>query len=387
MTHAQPSSPKSISVLTFSPDNVLFVGDSKGAAIFAYELGPSAEAAAGQAFSIAGIDQRIADLLGVTVDQLTIRDMVVHPKTHEAYIALHRGHGAQAQPVIVRVNPKGDIHALDLAAIPHTQAALPNPVGDGITLWNQIEARTLAITALKLAGGELFVSGLSSAEFSSTLYRIPYPFAGSVKTSSIEIYHAAHGQNETRAPIRTLSVLELGGQPHVLAAYTCTPLVTIPVAALADGAHVTGKTIGELGFGNTPIDMLHFHSQDMQGNQSEHVLLSNRNRGAMLFDVATLTARNTEAGLSQPTPRPSAPQYDEVPLAGVVHIDVQDAGFLAALRRDHATGRLDLVSFRTGLYFRLGDFVGEYALPGYPMASQPEQFQGFYRMLQHDEGF
>lgn len=372
--------------MTFSPDNVLFIGDSKGAAIFAYELGPVAAAPAAQAFVIVGLDQRIADLLGASVDQLTIRDMVVHPKTGEAYIALHRGHGVRAQPVVVQVNQQGDIQVLDLEATPHTQALLPSPVGDGIVLWNHVETRTLAITALKVAGGELFVSGLSSAEFASTLYRIPYPFTGRSQTSSIEIYHGAHGQNETRAPIRTLSVLELGGQPHVLAAYTCTPLVTIPVSALVDGAHVTGKTIGELGFGNTPLDMLHFYSQDMQGNKSEKVLLTNKQRGAMLFDVASLTARNGEAGLSQPTPQPEAPTHEEVPLAGVIHIDVQGAEFFAALRRDDATGRLDLVSFRKGLYFRLGDFVGEYALPGYPMASQPAQFQGFYRMLQKDEG-
>src|SRR5438105_2856016 len=98
------SAPESISVIKFSPDNVLFIGDSKGASVYAYELGPAAAASESRAFSLQHIDQKIADLLGVSVDQITVRDLAVHPATREAYIAVHRGHGAQAIPVIVRVN-------------------------------------------------------------------------------------------------------------------------------------------------------------------------------------------------------------------------------------------------------------------------------------------
>jgi hypothetical protein len=42
----------------------------------------------------------------------------------------------------------------------------------------------------------------------------------------------------------------------VLAAYTCTPLVRIPVSDLKSGAKVKGQTIADLGAGNQPLDMV-----------------------------------------------------------------------------------------------------------------------------------
>ena len=42
----------------------------------------------------------------------------------------------------------------------------------------------------------------------------------------------------------------------MLAAYTCTPLVKLPVSELKAGAHVKGTTIAELGNRNRPLDMI-----------------------------------------------------------------------------------------------------------------------------------
>lgn len=386
MTHHTNTVPKSISVIKFSSNHVLFVGDSKGAALFAYELGGEPAAVDSRAFSVRQIDQRIADLLGVSVDQIGVRDLAVHPTSKEAYIAVHRGHGSQAIPVIVCVNPDGALRIFDLQAQPHTAVSLPNPAGE-LELWTHLDARTLSITDLQPVGDELFVSGLSNAEFSSTLYRIPYPFKDEVQASSIEIYHAAHSQTETRAPIQTMTVLALDGKPHVLAAYTCTPLVTIPLDELQAGAHVKGKTIGELGYGSAPIDMLHFHAQDMQGKKTEHVLITHKSRGAMLFDIGALAERNTQEGLSAPAHGAVlGPKFAEVPLAGVIHVDSQDGQFLLTLRRDMDTGRLDLLSYRKGLYYRIGDLVSEFMLPGFPFDKMPQEFRSFYGTLQRDEG-
>ena len=66
--------------------------------------------------------------------------------------------------------------------------------------------------------------------------------------TSVEIYHTTHNQIETRAPIRAMSFATLGGKPYVVAAYLCTPLVTIPLEDLKDGAHIRGKAIAELGY-------------------------------------------------------------------------------------------------------------------------------------------
>ncbi len=45
-------------------------------------------------------------------------------------------------------------------------------------------------------------------------------------------------------------------QPHVLAAYTCTPLVKFPLSDLKPGEKVKGTTIAELGNRNRPLDMI-----------------------------------------------------------------------------------------------------------------------------------
>src|SRR6185295_3733168 len=100
---------KAVSVLKFGPGNVLFVGDSKAAAIFAFELGEAAAAEGSAPFNIQGIDQKIADVLGAPHAEIAVKDMAVHPITKEAYIAVQRGHGHDSIPVIVRVRADGDI--------------------------------------------------------------------------------------------------------------------------------------------------------------------------------------------------------------------------------------------------------------------------------------
>lgn len=60
-----------------------------------------------------------------------------------------------------------------------------------------------------------------------------------------------------------MQFVTLNNEDYVLAAYTCTPLVLIPVKDIKDGAHVVGKTIAEMGYGNAPVDMIQFQSQGM----------------------------------------------------------------------------------------------------------------------------
>jgi hypothetical protein len=38
----------------------------------------------------------------------------------------------------------------------------------------------------------------------------------------LEIYHAAHGQYETYAPIKTITTAELNGKKYLVASFTCT---------------------------------------------------------------------------------------------------------------------------------------------------------------------
>ena len=87
----------SIGPLTFGPDGVLFAADPQSAAIYALELGDKASGGAAGARGVAAIDQKIAALLGTEAKAIIVTDMVVHPRTKNAYISVMRGKGADAQ--------------------------------------------------------------------------------------------------------------------------------------------------------------------------------------------------------------------------------------------------------------------------------------------------
>ena len=130
----------------------------------------------------------------------------------------------------------------------------------------------------------MIVAGLSNEEFASTLRAIPYPFPqDGQRGAAIEIWHGAHGQYETNAPVRTFIAYDFDGEPEILASYTCTPLVRIPGRQADPGAKVMGMTIAELGNMNRPLDMIAYRKDG-----SDHILMANSNRGVMKLDANNL---------------------------------------------------------------------------------------------------
>ena len=389
---AQADMPQNFGVLEFGPDNTLFVADAVSGTIQAFDLpegGTAPEQDVG--YNILDLDVAVAKALDAD-GRLIFGDLAVHPVTRDAYVSVTAMIDGVQTSAVVTITRAGDVERLDLAALPSSSHALDDTADTGVTFWRDIPAPSLTVTDLDYADGALFVSGLSTGEFASTLRRIPYPFDGSAAASSIEMYHAAHDQNETRAPIRAMSVVNLAGTPTVVAAYTCTPLVTMPVAALEDGAHVTGKTIAELGYGNTPLDVVSFAAADFQGNVTNYVLVVNREMDADLINMDALTAAAAGPGLSAPIPYLGATagvQTVPLPMSGVLHVADQDNQFLLALRRDLDTGAMELVSFRKGAFFRLSDFISEYNFPDYAYAGDQasEGVRMFQNMLKADEGF
>ena len=61
--------------LTFGPDGILFVGDSKGGAIFALDTGEAEGPEIEVQFAVAGVGQEVAALLGTTPDDILINDL------------------------------------------------------------------------------------------------------------------------------------------------------------------------------------------------------------------------------------------------------------------------------------------------------------------------
>lgn len=329
---------KSAGALAFGPEGLLFVGDTDGASIFAIETkdkGPRSSATA--SLKISEVDKQIADLLGTEPQQVRINDLAVNPASGRIYLSVSRGRGPDAAPVILRVGDDDKLELVPLEGLTFTKAALPNPpAAGGQSAPNRPSPRQEVITDLAFVDGRLFVAGLSNEEFSSRLLAIPYPFAAEPKNStSVEIFHGAHGRFETKSPVRTFVSYEVAGDPYLLAAYTCTPLVKIPVSDLKAGAHVKGTTIAELGNRNRPLDMIVY----TKGGKT-FLLMANSSRGVMKIPTEGVSSAE---GIVEPvkTERQGVGYETIATLKGVEQLDRLDDQFAIVVARAD-DGKLNL---------------------------------------------
>ena len=266
---------KSAAALAFGPKGLLFVGDAAGAAIFAIDTG-DATPAGNKPLNVEKLDAKIAAALGVTEKDVRINDVRVNPASGNVYVALARGTGA-GTAALAKVARDGTVTAFALKDVPFAKVSLPNPS----TAAPKGGGASEVITQMAFVDGKLFVAGLSSEQFASTLRVIPFPFQDADKGAGIEIYHAAHNAVETKAPIRTFVPYKVGAAETIIASYTCTPLVKIPVSDLTAGAKVKGTTIAELGNRNKPLDMIVY----TKGGQ-DYILMANSARGVMKIPTA-----------------------------------------------------------------------------------------------------
>jgi len=366
--------PLAAGALTFSPDGVLFVGDNKLAAIFAFETDRGAAPASLDPFLFESIDERIAEALGVTVKSLVMNGMAVHPVTREPYLSVGIRSGERLEPAVVSVSLAGEVHPFDLSSPRATVHRLSDVPDQDKTFTSRAgffsvppaayydeKARTplrsMTIVDLKFHDGDVFVAGVSNQEFSSTLRRVPYPFTGAASQTQVEIYHLAHGQYETRAPIRTMQFATIDGVDTLIAAYACSPLVTIPVSELKDGAKVTGRTVGDMGNGQ-PISMVAY--RDGEGDK---VLVTNLSRGPMIVPLSTIHSVDGYTHENRPTQERMLDQSPHMP-AGPVGKQVLFVG--SSLRADLFSDRFFVSLTR---YADTGDLTLE-TLPVFPMPAR-----------------
>jgi hypothetical protein len=324
---------KSAGPLAFGPDGVLFVGDTQGAAIFAIDTGDRTVTTEKAPIKVENVAAKVAAKLGTDPQKVLINDLAVNPASGKAYLAVSRGRGPEATPVILRVGPDGMIEELSLENIRFAKAEIPNaPAADAVVRGQSPRAES--ITDLAYVDGRLFLAGISNEEFSSRLISMPFPFSGPADAAAIEIYHGAHGRFETKAPVRTFVATKINNEPTLLAAYTCTPLVKVPVADLKPGAHIKGTTIAELGNRNRPIDMVAY-----QKDGKDYLLLANSARGVM--KIPTEGAAGAP-GINAPVQGTKGLGYETIAsLKGVMELDQLDARRALILVRDDS-GTLNL---------------------------------------------
>lgn len=376
---------KSISRLDSGPDNILFVADWKAAEVHAIKLAPATRQPTVTAFNVLDLEKLLSEQVGGA--KITVEDMVVRPGTGEVYVAI--SYGEEKTPVLFVVTSDKKARRVDLKAVQETSVALRDAPTSNEKFWKRLPERSFTVTDMKWHDGELFVAGLSNQDFASTLRRIRYPFDAKQSITSVEIFHGGHNMIETRAPIRAMSFANLGGKPYLVAAYNCTPLVIIPLDDLKDGAHVRGKTVAELGYGNTPADMVSY-TQTEQGKTQDFLMLVNYNRVSNIIPVSELAAARVRPGIEKQVPygQITGLEVSEAPLAGVMRLDNLDDKSFIVVRRDLQHDELQLVSMGKNLSFRLSDHISEYSFPDFSFKGNAYQQQHQYiNTLLKDEGF
>jgi hypothetical protein len=321
---------QSLGPLTFASDGTLFAADNRAAAIYALDLGAQAGGGKNGAADVPAIDQKIAALLGTEAASIAVTDLAIHPRTKQAYIAVMRGAGADAKPALVRIDGDGKLEPIAIEKVKYTKVSLTNAPEPAEGRRNP---RNDAVTDMAFVNGRLIVAGLSNEEFASKLRSFAYPFSAPDPGTSVEIFHGNHGRLETRAPVYTFIPYTIDGQPHVIASYTCTPLVKFPLDSLK-GSKVVGTTIAELGAGNRPLDMVLY----TKGGR-EFLLMSNNSRGVMKIPTAEFgTAPAITTRVSSET---GGIGYETIAsMKGVEQMDLLDAQRTIVLAR--ANGALNL---------------------------------------------
>jgi hypothetical protein len=349
--------------ITFGPAGILFLADNASARVLAVDVADRGRAAGPEPFDLADVDARIASYLGCEAGDVDIRDLAVHPVSHNVYLSVQRGRGEAGRAVLVRIDvPDGTVTDVPLGEVPMAEMAIGDAPGEDdqrqdVTLPTGDEGeeltyggrtirilrrpiRTSTVTDMAYVEGDpgtLLVTGLSNEEFSSRLRRIPFPFGADddAAGNSLEIFHVSHGKWETAAPIRTFVPYE--GGTSILASYTCTPLVHFGLADLTPGTKVVGRTVADLGNMNQPLDMVSFHAEG-----EEYLLVANTSHG-----LIKIACRDIDGQAPLTTPHePLGVPRESKDLQGIARLAALNGSHVLALQVDEE-GRRHLRSLKT----------------------------------------
>jgi len=386
-THAEGEAktdvPRYAGALTFAPDGTLFVGDNVSSAVFAYKadqaqperLDPNAPP-----LEVDSVDKRIASIVHSAIGRVEINGMAVHPTSREIYLSVSRHSSGGVAPAIVKVSPTGNINEFNLNSPARSEFRIkdaPTPdqhFADRAGQWPvpspeqyhekaTTPMRSMTIVDMKFHNGELYIAGISNEEFASTLRRVPYPFTDKISETKIKIYHDAHAQWETRAPIRAMTFANVDGKDMLIAGYTCSPLVLIPVDDLKNGAQVEGHVIGDMGNGQ-PISMF-----IVKYNGEESLFVTNAAHDPRIIPIASLQhakviteADSNHKPILDTTGLPQGVAGKAVMFVGSsLHADVLDDKFIISLTRNANSGKLNLESLPTfPLPMRLDEIWSEF---------------------------
>ncbi len=178
---------KSATTLAFGPEDILFIGDAKGAAlVVAVATGDTEGDAASAKINVSDLGTSLASLL--SAKKVTVNDLAVNPGTGSAFLAVTADDAA----AIVKVDGGGKLTQLELKDIRFAKVDLKDApedkvVGEGRRARNN---REQSITDIAYFEGKILVSGLSSAKArlpcaNSTSHLLPRTMASAWKSTML----------------------------------------------------------------------------------------------------------------------------------------------------------------------------------------------------------
>ena len=92
--------------VAFGPDGILFVADSKSAAIHAIATWDVTSQELSKPIRVASLDRKLAALVGVTSEEILIQDMAVNPLSKNIYYQLRKKKASTTNQKIVNAGPQ-----------------------------------------------------------------------------------------------------------------------------------------------------------------------------------------------------------------------------------------------------------------------------------------
>lgn len=321
--------------LAFAPDGVLLLSDPMAATIYAVATEDNSGDPSTVTIQVPDVRGKLAAMLGTEAGGVRVADLAVNPASGNVYLSVARGSGPDAAAVVLRVNPQGEIAEFALDEVKFMKAAIGNAPQSEQS--RRGDPRMQTVTDLAFADGRVYIAGLSNEEFASKLRSVPFPFDKVDAGTSVEIYHGSHGRIETRSPIMTFTTYEIAAQPHIVAAYTCTPLVKLPLSDLKPGVKVRGTTVAELGNRNRPLDMFVYEKDG-----KHYILMANSSRGVMKITTEDI---DTKDSIERQIADKAGLPYDTIEdLTGVLQLDrLNDSHAVALVQADDGSENLQTI--------------------------------------------
>ena len=282
---AEQGNPKitGIDALAFGPDGLLLIANGPRVVIVATG---DVKKTTWTKNEIPKVDQIFAGKLGLQPADMEIRKIAVNPASMKAYVLVRAL--TMKTNVILAMDGAGGISEFSLENVRFKSYALKTP-----------DVAITKATDIAWAGGKIIVSTQATDKFASRGFTIdPTDKSGAPIQVSTKTYHVGHNKWETEAPLRAIMPLVEAGKTSVVGAFTCAPMVRYDIEEVKANEQVTGRSILELGPGNTPRSMF---SYERGGTRFVLVnVATNNKKPAAGFPSAYWTAR-VDAGMLNET--------------------------------------------------------------------------------------